>query len=67
MEIKHLKNFKIAAARSCGKPIYNIDWFEVDTDVFKEYGINEDMVSDPYYIGACIDFAIHELNRLIGV
>ena len=65
--IEHLKNFKIEAARSCGKPIYRIDWFEVSEDVFKKYGIDEDMCSDHYYIGACIDFAIYELDRIIRI
>ena len=65
--IEHLKNFKIEAARSCGKPVYRIDWFEVSESVFEKYGIDEELCDDPFYIGCCIDFAIRELDRIIRI
>ncbi len=42
-----------------------LQWLNASEDVFKEYGFEKDMISDPFYFGDALRLAVDELTCML--
>jgi len=65
LRITELENFKKEALAITGEDV-TIDWFEVPSELFKKYDLDErNTISDLYYFGEIIDGLIDELQKIL--
>ena len=67
LRIKELEEFinDSAASLSIAPHLSSSEWYLVDDDMFEKYNIDEDLVSDKYYFGECVNGILFELRNLL--
>ena len=54
---------EVAVQQDC--QVSDINWLDINDDIFVNYGFSEETLEDMYYFGGCLQSIINELNKII--